>query len=417
MFALIDGNSFYCSCERAFDPKLRNHPVVVLSNNDGCAIARTHEAKDLGIKMGEPYHLARGRPGLEHVVWKSSNYALYGDMSRRMYEVLTTLVPQVEPYSIDEMFLDFSGLQDLPCHATAMRAAVLKVAKIPTCVGIGPTKTIAKLANAVAKKDRSGSGVCDFSEVGQRADTYRSIGIGSVWGVGPASAAKLEKIGVQTVADFVSLPDDEIRKMLSVVGLRTCWELRGLSCMPLSLAPPTKKSLAVARSFGRPIDQWSDLEHAISTYAARAAEKLRRHGVVASAMQVFLQTNRFSKTDRQYVNQVSFGIEPSADSFALISSATRAARTIWRNGYRYAKAGIILLDLSSSQEQSSSFFPSRDPVKSAEVMRAMDTINQRYGRHTMRPGMVAAQPNWGMRRANLSPSYTTRADQLLRVKA
>ena len=172
MFALIDGNSFYCSCERAFDPTLRNKPVVVLSNNDGCAIARTHEAKDLGIKMGEPYHLARRRPGLEHVIWKSSNYALYGDMSRRMYEVLTTLAPRVEPYSIDEMFLDFRGLPDTPKRAAEMRAAVLKIAKIPTCVGIVPTKTIAKLANAVAKKDRHGNGVCDLSDPDVRARAY-----------------------------------------------------------------------------------------------------------------------------------------------------------------------------------------------------------------------------------------------------
>ena len=417
MFALIDGNSFYCSCERAFDPKLRNKPVVVLSNNDGCAIARTHEAKDLGIKMGEPYHLARGRPGLEHVVWKSSNYALYGDMSRRMYEVLTTLAPQVELYSIDEMFLDFEGLDDAPRRAADMRASVMKIAKIPTCVGIGPTKTIAKLANAVAKKDRASSGVCDFERADLRALAYRDLAVGSVWGLGPTSAQKLNKIGIKTVAEFIAMPDDEVRKMLSVVGLRTCWELRGISCMPLSLAPSTKKSLAVTRSFGKPISSWIEMEQAISAYATRAAEKLRKDGLVASAMQVFLQTNRFSKTDRQCVTQASFGIEPSSDSFALINSASRAARHIWRDGYRYAKAGIILLELTPAHEQSPSFFPSRDPEKSASVMRAMDLINLRYGRNALRPGIVTARPSWGMRRANLSPSYTTRADQLLQVRA
>jgi len=417
MFALIDGNSFYCSCKRAFDPKLRNKPVVVLSNNDGCAIARTHEAKDLGIKMGEPYHLARGRPGLEHVIWKSSNYALYGDMSRRMYEVLTTMAPHVEPYSIDEMFLDFRGLNDAPRRAADMLAAVLKIAKIPTCVGIGPTKTIAKLANAVAKKDRAGSGISDLRDPDQRACAYRELAVGSVWGIGPASAQKLNKIGIQTIADFVALPDDEVRKMLSVVGLRTCWELRGISCMPLALAPSTRKSLAVTRSFGKSIDTWPEMERAFSAYAMRATEKLRRHGLVAAAMQVFLQTNRFSKSDRQYVNQTSFAIEPSSDSFTLIGNVTRAARHIWRDGYRYAKAGIILLDLSAAHELPPNFFPSRDPQKSAALMRAMDALNQRYGRNTLRPGTVAAHPRWGMRRANLSPSYTTRADQLLQVRA
>lgn len=332
MFALIDGNSFYCSCERAFDPKLRAKPVVVLSNNDGCAIARTHEAKDLGIKMGEPYHLARRRPGLEHVIWKSSNYALYGDMSRRIYEVLTALAPQVEPYSIDEMFLDFSGINDAPERAAHIRAAVLKATKIPTCVGLGPTKTIAKLANAIAKKDRADSGVCDLRFADQRASAYRELEVGAVWGIGAASAQKLKAVGIETIADFVAAPDEEIRKLLSVVGLRTLWELRGTSCMSLSMAPAPKKSLAVTRSFGRAIVEWPDLEQAIGAYATRAAEKLRRHGLVASAMQVFLQTNRFSKIDRQYVNQASFGIEATADTFALIKAATRAARHLWRDG-------------------------------------------------------------------------------------
>jgi DNA polymerase V len=417
MFALIDGNSFYCSCERAFDPKLRNKPVVVLSNNDGCAIARTHEAKDLGVKMGEPYHLARGRPELKQVIWKSSNYALYGDMSRRMYEVLTELAPQVEPYSIDEMFLDFKGLDNTLTRAIDIRAAVLKSTKIPTCVGLGPTKTIAKLANAVAKKDRTGNGICDLNDPEQRTIAYRDLAVGSVWGLGPAAVQKLSTVGVTSIADYIAMPDDAARKLLSVVGLRTLWELRGISCLPLSLAPSPKKSLAVTRSFGTSIEAWPEMEQALSAYAARAAEKLRRHGLVAAAMQVFFQTNRFSKTDRQYVNQVSFEIEPTADSFALIASALRAARHLWRDGYRYAKAGIILLDLASSREQPDNFFPSRDPEKSAALMRAMDLVNQRFGRNTLRPAVVAERPRWGMRRANISPSYTTQPKEIMRVKA
>ena len=417
MFGLIDGNSFYCSCERAFDPKLRDKPVVVLSNNDGCAIARTHEAKDLGIKIGEPYHLARGRPGLEHVIWKSSNYALYGDMSRRMFEVLATLAPQVEPYSIDEMFLDLSGINEAGKLAAEMRSAVMKIAKIPTCVGIGPTKTIAKLANAVAKKDRNGTGVCDLAEPDVRRAFYSTLGIDEVWGIGPAATAKLHAIGVTTIAEFVALPDDVVRDLISVVGLRTCWELRGISCLPFTLAAPTKKSLAVTRSFGKPILTWPEMEQAVGAYANRAAEKLRRHGLVACAMQVFLLTNRFSKTDPQYANQATFGLEATADSFALIASAVRAAQRLWRPGYRYAKAGIILLDLTPAQELTPSFLPSRDPIRSAKLMRVIDAINQRHGRHTLRPGIVAPKPGWGMRRANLSPSYTTRLDELLEVRA
>ncbi len=417
MFGLIDGNSFYCSCERAFDPKLRGKPVVVLSNNDGCAIARTHEAKDLGIKMGEPYHLARKRPGLEHVVWKSSNYALYGDMSRRMFEVLATLAPQVEPYSIDEMFLDLAGIADAARIAADMRGAVHKIAKIPTCVGIGPTKTIAKLANAIAKKDRSGSGICDLADPAVRLNAYRDLAVGEVWGLGAAATAKLNAIGVKSIADFVALPDDAIRDLLTVVGLRTCWELRGISCLPFALAAPTKKSLAVTRSFGKAVLTWPEMEQAISVYTTRAAEKLRRHGLVAGAMQVFLLTNRFSKSDPQYANQATFGIEATADSFALIASAIRALQRLWRPGYRYAKAGVILLELTPAHDVTPSFLQSRDPVRSAKLMRLMDQINQRHGRQTIRPGIVAQKPAWGMRRGNLSPSYTTRIDDLLEVRA
>ncbi len=417
MFALIDGNSFYCSCERAFDPKLRNKPVVVLSNNDGCAIARTHEAKDLGIAMGEPYHLARKRPELKSVIWKSSNYALYGDMSRRMYEVLTSLVHDVEPYSIDEMFLDFSGIDNYASVATQLRSAVLRSAKIPTCVGIGPTKTLAKLANAVAKKDRPGSGVCDLSVALERAKVFARTEVGAVWGIGPAASQKLRGIGVTTIDQFIALPDEEVRKLLSVVGLRTAWELRGTPSQTLNHAAPTKKSLAVTRSFGKPVETWIEMEQAVSAYATRAAEKLRRHGLVAAAMQVFLQTNRFSKDDKQYVNQASFGIEPTADTFALIQSATRAAGQIWREGFRYAKAGVIMIELFPASSMPENLFPTRDPHQSAALMRAMDSVNLRFGRNTLRPGIVAARPRWGMRCTNLSPSYTTRADELLQVQA
>jgi DNA polymerase V len=417
MFALIDGNSFYCSCERAFDPRLRTKPVVVLSNNDGCAIARTHEAKDLGIKMGEPYHLARKRPGCAEVIWKSSNYALYGDMSRRMYEVLLNHIASVEPYSIDEMFLDFVGINDRVVRAIEIRAAVLQATKIPTCVGIGPTKTIAKLANAMAKKDRAGSGVCDLSCAAVRQQKYQHAEIGSVWGLGQASVGKLAALGVVTISDLIAMPDDRVRELLSVVGLRTVWELRGIPCHAMGLAPPQRKSLAVTRSFGRPIESLGEMEQAIATYATRAAAKLRRHRLVAGAMQVFVQTNRFSKVDPQYVNQISVAIEATNDTFALMQTAQRAMRHLWRPGYRYAKTGIILIDLSAQSANIAGLFPSGDPVRSAALMAAIDRTNARFGRNTIRPAIVASVPSWGMRRANVSPSYTTRVEEIMRVRA
>jgi len=213
MFALIDGNSFYCSCERAFDPTLRNKPFVVLSNNDGCVIARTQEAKDLGIKMGDPYHLIARKPELKPVIWKSSNYVLYGDMSRRMYEVLVDRVPQVEPYSIDEMFLDYRGLPgDHVARSGEIRAAVRRIAKIPTCVGIGPTKTLAKLANKIAKSERQGSGVCDLSAAERRAALFPGLGLADIWGLGAASVEKLNRAGVL-------FPSAHLLKSRRLVGL------------------------------------------------------------------------------------------------------------------------------------------------------------------------------------------------------
>lgn len=419
MFALIDGNSFYCSCERAFDPKLRDKAVVVLSNNDGCVIARTNEAKDLGLKMGDPFHLVAKRPELKGVVWKSSNYALYGDMSRRMFEVLAALVPRVEAYSIDEMFLDLFGVPgDLVALAVMIRAAVRRIAKIPTCVGIGPTKTLAKVANKLAKADRNGSGVCDLSTVEQRAEAFPHINIADVWGMGPASVKKLAAIGVRTVADFVAMPADLVRDMLTVTGLRTHAELRGISCIPFSEMPPSRKSIACTRSFGRAVTSWDEMREAVATYAARAGEKLRRFGLSVGAMQVFMRTNEFNN-DPKYSNQATFAIEATADSRALISAATRAASSMWRDGYRYAKAGIVLVDLYQAHElPAADMFATRDPEKSGRVMAALDALNGRFGRDTVRPGGLTAKPaGWSMRRGNLSPCYTTRIEDVMQVKA
>jgi DNA polymerase V len=417
MLGLIDGNSFYCSCERAFNPALRARPVVVLSNNDGCVIARTNEAKDLGLKMGQPWHLVRDRALYREVVWMSSNYALYGDMSRRMFEVLQDFVPAVEPYSIDEMFLDLQGLgEGLVELSRRIRTAVRRIAKIPTCIGIGPTRTIAKLANKVAKKDGDGSGVCDFALPEVREEAYRSIPVSDVWGLGPAAQAKLKGAGVTTVAEFMAYPADDLRGLLTVTGLRTQRELMGVACLPFGTTPPTRKSLTVTRSFGRAITTWPDMREAVATYTTRAAEKLRGYHLVASAVQVFMHTNRFNG-DPHYANHGTVTLEPSNDSFLLIDATVRVARRLWREGFRYAKAGVVFIDLCQADQASAGFFPSRDPVRSEPLMRVLDAVNRRYGRDTLRPGGTGSRPDWTMRRAKLSPAYTTCFDDFLAATA
>lgn len=418
MFALIDGNSFYCSCERAFDPKLTGKPLAVLSNNDGCVIARTQEAKELGLKMGDPWHIASKKPELKSVYWKSSNYVLYGDMSRRMFGVLSDMAPRVEPYSIDEMFMDFSGLPgDHAERSVAIRAAVRKIAKIPTCVGIGPTKTIAKLANKLAKADRSGAGVLDLSAVEAREKTYSQVALGDVWGLGRASVAKLEKLGVGDVAAFAGMEPGLVRETLTVTGQRTHAELRGIQCFTFTDAPASRQSIACTRSFGRAVTSFDDMRQAVADYTASAAEKMRRFGMKAGAMQVFMRTNEFNN-DPKYSNSVTFEIEPSADSFALIASATRAAWSMWREGFRYFKAGVILIDLYRSNDLPvGDLFSSRDPEKYKSLMTALDAINGRFGRGSARPGGLVERPGWSMRRGNLSPCYTTRIADILPVKS
>lgn len=290
MFGLVDGNNFYVSCERAFDPTLIGKPVIVLSNNDGCAIARSTEAKALGVKMGEVWHLSKRRPEFSSVVAMSSNYALYGDMSRRVFEVLTENFTRVEPYSIDEMFVDLSAFARAD-YCRRVRDQVRRVVKIPTCIGIGPTKTLAKLANKYAKTATDMGGVADFSDDALRRQAFETMPIDEIWGVGRAAQTKLNNLGIHTVAQFAALPSASVRKLMTVTGQRTHAELGGLSCMPLSLVPSQRKTVSVTRAFGRPVETWDDMREALAAHASRAAEKARQHGLEACAMQVFFHTN------------------------------------------------------------------------------------------------------------------------------
>ncbi|TCZ54592.1 Y-family DNA polymerase [Roseicella aquatilis] len=415
-YGLIDGNSFYCSAERAFAPGLRRVPLIVLSNNDGCAIARSAEAKALGVRMGDPWHLIRHRPGMDSVHWQSSNYPLYADMSRRFYQVVAGMVPRVEPYSIDEFFLDLDLPGDLHALCTALRAEVLRVAKIPTCLGWGPTKTIAKLANHLAKRHPELGGLCDLRSPELRAAWYARLSVGEVWGIGGRTAEKLRRLGVGTIADFVALDARDARDLLTVVGARVQLELRGVSCLPLAMMAAPRQGAAVTRSFGRPVTRWAEMREAVAAFAHRAAEKLRAEGLVAGHLTVFLHTNPHNG-DPWHSGQRAARIEPTADSGALIGEALRLLRSLWQPGYRYAKAGVMLNDLRPEAGQPRMLFPTRDPVRSARVMAAMDAVNARHSAGTLRPLATGLARPWAARAARLSPRYTTRLEEILVARA
>lgn len=414
-FFLVDGNSFYCSCERAFDPKLRGKPVVVLSNNDGCVISRTAEAKALGVAMGEPWHLARRRPELAAVRWFSSNYPLYADMSRRMFEVMASFSPDIEPYSIDEMFLSMEGeAGELLETAKSVHEEVLRVAKIPTCVGIGPTKTIAKLANKHAKNSPDLRGVCDLGSPEARTELFRTWPVSEVWGIGPRSSAKLAAHGVRTVAEFLDMPSALVRREMSVVGARTQDELRGVPCLPLSLSPPTRKNVAATRTFGTPIEGRAT-EEAVAAFACRAAERLRKLGLAARHISVFLRTGEFREGPRHSC-LASAAIEPTADSLFLSAVAARLARENLREGIAYAKGGVMLGDLSPAGE-TADLLPSRDPVRSSRLMQAIDAVSARHGRNALRPAACGTTDRWAPRQGNLGNRFTTDIRELLKAKA
>ena len=418
VYGLIDANSFYCSCERVFQPRLRRLPVVVLSNNDGCAIARTAEAKALGIKMGDPWHLIRKRPELAAVEWFSSNYALYGDMSRRMYQVLAERVPRVEPYSIDEMFLDLTGLPgDLTERCRSLRDDVRRIAKIPTCIGWGPTKTIAKLANGIAKDNPDLGGVCDLTDPTIRGSYYAALPVGEVWGIGGKSATKLEKAGYRTIQEFIDAPVPEVRGLLTVVGERIQAELRGASCLPFVDAPADRKSIACTRSFGRPITAWHEMREAIATYAARAAEKLRQQGLQAGHIALFLHTNPHAKGEPWHSGQKAAQIEPTNDTMVLISQAVRMLKPLWRDGYRYAKAGVMLNDLEPAVVRPKQLFFSLSDERSKLLMPAMDAINARYGRNAISPLAIGIARPWAARSRRLSRQFTTKLEDVLAAQA
>lgn len=413
--ALIDGNSFYCSCERVFDAKLERRPLIVLSNNDGCAVARTPEAKALGIRMGQPYFQIKDLCQREGVVAMSSNYALYGDMSRRMNQIYERFSPDVEIYSIDESFIDVSRLpmKDRTAWASDLRSTTRQWTGIPTCVGIGPTKTLAKLANKAAKS--LPAGVLDLSDPDEQARVMADFPIGDVWGIGPASQLKLGALGIRYAAEVRDMDSKLARQIMTVVGERIVHELNGRACIALETVAPQRKGCAVTRSFGKRVASKVEMEQAVAGYATRLGEKLRRAGLATDHVTVFMHTSPFDDDEPQRSVSTTIHIpEASNDTLQIIKAARRAVDRLWQSGFRYSKAGIITLDLVPPPIQQRALFDGLDHERAAKVMAAMDEANRRWGRATVVPAAVgiASKSAFTTKFEMRSPRYTTRWDEL-----
>lgn len=418
-FALVDVNNFYVSCERVFKPQLEGIPLVVLSNNDGCAVARSNEVKALGVKMGTPWFKLKDLAREHGILALSSNYTLYGDMSNRVVHILRDFSPETEVYSIDESFLRIETVMSLYPSATAMghemRERIKQWTGLPVCVGIGPTKTLAKFANFLAKKNSEFEGVCDLHIIPrpERLQWMSSIEVGEVWGVGGRIARRLEAMEILTVLDLRNASPKAMRKHFGVVMERTCNELRGISCLALDDIEQSKQQIMSSRSFGRPVEKIEELRESIASYLSRAVEKLRKQKSVSAAVYVFIKTNRFNQ-DEQYSAGVTVPLhEPTDDTLTITAAALAGLQTLYRPGYRYHKAGVMLMLLSDKQIRQMSIFDDTEATKkSTALMQALDLINRDYGHGTVRSGASGFTQRWAMRTENRSPKYTTRWDEL-----
>lgn len=413
--ALIDGNNFYVSCERVFQPKLEHRPVVVLSNNDGCVIARSAEVKALGVPMGLPWFKLRDLAREQGIVAMSSNYTLYGDMSQRMHAVIGQFAPTQEIYSIDEIFLDLEGFTvDLMDYGQEIRSRVRQWLGLPVCVGIGSSKTLAKLANHCAKKNlipAMDQGVVNLNMLGslELLNLLRRIPAGEVWGVGRRLSGRLQEMGIITAADLKNCSVGRIHEQFNVVLARTVAELNGEACLELEDVAPPKQQIVSSRSFGQPVTELQELREAVVSYVSRAAEKLRQQHQVAGAVQVFLQTNPFKPDSPQYHPGIGIRLPtPSHSSATLAHAALRGLERIYRPGYAYKKAGVMLMDLSAPRQRE--LFSSSP--RQEELMNVMDQINQRMGRGTLHLAGEGIRKAWAMRSYNKSAAYTTDWDEL-----
>lgn len=418
-YALIDCNNFYASCERAFRPDLVGRPVVVLSNNDGCVIARSNEAKNMGVPMGAPYYKCRSMLERRGVAVFSSNYALYGDMSARVMKVLTRFCPEVEIYSIDEAFCDLTGIQGgAEAFGRKLRATVHAWTGIPVSVGVGPTKTLAKLANRFAKKQERCRGVFDFGASPAPDLVLQWTEIGDVWGIGPRHAKRLRKMGVTNALKFRELKRNWVKKKMTVVGLQTLLELRGWPCLDFAMGPVGKKTIVSSRSFGHPVTSLEDMLEATAKYMTRAAEKLRKQRSVASIIHVSLETNRFKLGEPQYSDTLSIPLAISTSHTpTFIRAAQAGMERLFKEGYTYKKCGVMLSGLESEHGRWLNLLalPPAHRPSDKPLMQAVDNCNTKWGRDTVAFAASGIRQGWKMKREMRSPRYTTVWDEILQV--
>lgn len=412
--ALVDCNNFYVSCERVFDPKLEGKPVVVLSNNDGCAVSRSDEVKALGIKMGEPWFKMEKLARRHGIIALSSNYTLYGDMSARVMSILSTFSPAQEIYSIDECFLGLGGFDPnvLMEYGQQMRQTVKRNVGIPVCVGIAGTKTLAKLANHCAKKRLVGDeGVCDFGRLNdaERSALFANIPVEEVWRVGPRITARLDGMGIRSVEDLRRAYPEYFRQQFSIVLERTVKELNGIPCIELEEAGKPRQQIMVSRSFGSEVTLLSDLSESVANFTTRAAEKLRHDGSVASSLCVYVRTNPFKETEPQYQRSMIVPLsQPSADTTRLVRAALTGLEAIYRSGYRYKKSGVLLMGLQPKNRiQATLFDDPEQQARSDNRMRVLDAINRKMGQDCLTIAASGIRQRWAMRRDRKSPNYTT----------
>ena len=420
VFALVDCNNFYASCEKLFRPDLKDTPIVVLSNNDGCVVARSREAKLLGIKMGVPVFQIKAEMQRHGILAFSSNYALYADLSSRVMRTLEEMAPRVEVYSIDEAFLDLTGIESaisLVEFGQQVRERIGHWIGITVCVGIAPTKTLAKLANHAAKKYPGTQGVVDLTNPDRQRRLLALVPVDDVWGVGRRLSKRLNALGITTALDLANASPRAIRDQFSVVLERTVRELNGESCIELEEIPPTKKQIVCSRSFGVKVTQFELLREAVCEYATRATEKLRKEQQQAKVMTVFIRTSPFKDNEPQYSNSTSGELLiPSCDTRDFIELANHLLKRIWKDGFRYAKAGVMLSDFyDPGMFQPGLFDDISTRSNSQQLMSVLDTINQSGAGKVFFAGQ-GLKKDWSMKREHLSPAYTTRWDQLPRVK-